>query len=69
MSPANWSGLNIKISGRLMREPIIPRITTKKFEKGYTAKGKVNYSDVARFTSKNRKGAFTITIKSGQNFY
>ena len=69
MSPANLSGLNIKISGRLMREPIIPRITTKKFEKGYTAKGKVNYSDVARFTSKNRKGAFTITIKSGQNFY
>jgi hypothetical protein len=68
ISPANLSGLNIKISGRLMREPIIPRITTKKFEKGYTAKGKVNYSDVARFTSKNRKGAFTITIKSGQNF-
>lgn len=65
---AHLSGLNIKISGRLMREPIIPRITTKKFEKGFTAKGKINYSDVARFTHKNRKGAFTITVKSGQNF-
>jgi hypothetical protein len=64
---ANLSGLNIKISGRLMREPIIPRITTKKFEKGFTAKGKINYFDLARFTSKNRKGAFTITVKSGQN--
>lgn len=61
------SGLNIKISGRLMREPIIPRITTKKFEKGFTAKGKINYFDQARFTHKNRKGAFTITVKSGQN--
>lgn len=67
-SPAYLSGLNIKISGRLMREPIIPRITTKKFEKGFTAKGKINYSDLARFTHKNRKGAFTITVKSGQNF-
>lgn len=62
------SGLNIKISGRLMREPIIPRITTKKFEKGFTAKGKISYFDLARFTHKNRKGAFTITVKSGQNF-
>jgi len=61
------SGLNIKISGRLMREPIIPRITTKKFEKGFTAKGKINYFDLAKFTNKNRKGAFTITVKSGQN--
>lgn len=68
VSLAHLSGLNIKISGRLMREPIIPRLTTKKFEKGFTAKGKINYSDVARFTNKNRKGAFTITVKSGQNF-
>lgn len=67
-SAAYLSGLNIKISGRLMREPIIPRMTTKKFEKGFTAIGKINYSDKARFTHKNRKGAFTITIKSGQNF-
>jgi hypothetical protein len=65
---AYLAGLNIKISGRLMREAIVPRITTKKFEKGFTANGKVNYSDVARFTHKNRKGAFTITIKSGQKF-
>jgi len=67
-SKAYLAGLNIKISGRLMREAIVPRITTKKFEKGFTANGKVNYSDVARFTHKNRKGAFSITIKSGQKF-
>ena len=66
---AYLSGLNIKINGRLMREAIRPRRTKKKFEKGFTAKGKINYSDVARFTSKNRKGAFTITVKSGQNFF
>jgi hypothetical protein len=67
--PAFLSGLNIKIAGRLMGEPIIPRITTKVFSKGATATGKVNYLDVARVTKKNRKGAYTIKITSGQNFF
>lgn len=63
------SGLNIKIAGRLMREPIIPRITTKTFEKGARAPGKVNFLDNSSFTGKNKKGAFTIKISSGQNLY
>jgi hypothetical protein len=67
--PAFLSGLNIKIAGRLMGEPIIPRMTTKVFSKGATATGKVNYLDVARITKKNRKGAYTIKITSGQNFF
>lgn len=67
--PAFLSGLNIKIAGRLMGEPIIPRITTKIFGKGASATGKVNYLDVARITKKNRKGAYTIKITSGQNFF
>jgi hypothetical protein len=67
--PAFLSGLNIKIAGRLMGEPIIPRITTKIYGKGATATGKVNYLDVAKITKKNRKGAYTIKITSGQNFF
>jgi hypothetical protein len=63
---AQISGLNIRIGGRLMRQPIIPKKTVTKFEKGFTAKGKVNYLDIASLTHKNRKGAFTITVKSGQ---
>lgn len=62
------SGLYIKIGGRLMREPIIPRITTKKFEMGAIATGKVNFVDSARITKKNKKGAFTIKITYAQNF-
>jgi hypothetical protein len=69
LTPAFLSGLNIKIAGRLMGEPIIPRITTKVFGKGASANGKVNYLDVARITKKNRKGAYTIKITSGQNFF
>jgi hypothetical protein len=69
LTPAFLSGLNIKIAGRLMGEPIIPKITTKVFGKGASAIGKVNYLDVARITKKNRKGAYTIKITSGQNFF
>ena len=67
--PNYISGLNIKIAGRLMREPIIPRLTNKVFIKGASSPGKVNYLDIASVTNKNRKGAYTITIKSGQNFF
>src|SRR6267378_2753280 len=67
--PAFLSGLNLKIGGRLMREPIIPRLTTKNFERGAISPGKVNYLDIATVTNKNRKGAYSITIKSAQNFY
>ncbi len=67
--PAFLSGLNLKIGGRLMREPIIPRLTTKNFERGAISPGKVNYLDIATVTKKNRKGAYSITIKSAQNFY
>jgi Mitochondrial ribosomal protein (VAR1) len=67
--PAFLSGIYIKIGGRLMREPIIPRLTTKIYERGASSTGKVNYLDVATITKKNRKGSYTIKIKSGQNFF
>jgi hypothetical protein len=69
LTPAFLSGLNIKIAGRLMGEPIIPRITRKVYANGASAIGKVNFLDVAKITKKNRKGAYTIKITSGQNFF
>jgi len=68
-TPAFLSGLNIKIAGRLLGEPIIPRITTKVYGKGASASGKVNYLDVARITKKNKKGAYSIKVTSGQNLF
>jgi hypothetical protein len=67
--PAFMSGINIKIAGRLMREPIIPRITTKTFDNGAKSPGKVNFLDSAIKTRKNKKGAYTIKISSGQNLF
>jgi hypothetical protein len=67
--PTFLSGVKIRIGGRLMREPIIPRITTKLFERGASSPGKVNFLDTATITKKNRKGSYTIKISSGQNFF
>lgn len=65
--PVFISGLYIHINGRLMREPIIPRLTTKKFEKGAIATGKVSSLDKTQITKKNRKGSFTLNITLAQN--
>lgn len=67
--PAFLSGLNFYINGRTMGEAIVPRMTTKSFEKGATATGKVNYLDKSTITKKNKKGAYTIKVISAQNFY
>ncbi len=67
--PAFLSGINIKIAGRLMQYKVLPRKTVKFARKGSSSIGKINYSDFARYTNKNKRGSFTITIKSGQNFF
>nr|UIX25262.1 ribosomal protein S3 [Tricholoma matsutake]UIX25293.1 ribosomal protein S3 [Tricholoma matsutake]UIX25321.1 ribosomal protein S3 [Tricholoma matsutake]UIX25349.1 ribosomal protein S3 [Tricholoma matsutake]UIX25377.1 ribosomal protein S3 [Tricholoma matsutake] len=67
--PAFLSGINIKVAGRLLTHRVIPRKTVKTIRRGAAAPGKINFSDVARFTNKNKRGAFSITVSSGQNFF
>lgn len=67
--PAFLSGINIKIAGRLLTQRVVPRKTVKNIIRGASARNKVNFLDVARYSNKNRRGAFSITVKSGQNFF
>jgi hypothetical protein len=67
--PSFLSGLTIRIAGRLMTHRALPRQTIKFTRRGASAKGKINFSDVARITKKNKRGAFSITISGGQNFF
>jgi len=67
--PAFLSGINIKVAGRLLRQRVVPRKTIKKIIRGTSNRNKINFLDVARYSNKNRRGAFTITVKSGQNFF
>jgi Mitochondrial ribosomal protein (VAR1) len=67
--PAFLSGINIKVGGRLLNNKMVPRKTVKIIRRGAVAKGKINYLDVARFTTKNKRGAYSITVSSGQKFF
>lgn len=67
--PAFLTGMNIKIAGRLLRDKIRPRKTIKFFNKGVYAHSKLNYKDFARFTTKNKRGIFSISINSSQSFF
>nr|YP_009710670.1 ribosomal protein S3 [Amanita muscaria]QFZ98619.1 ribosomal protein S3 [Amanita muscaria] len=67
--PAFLSGINIKVGGRLLNNKMVPRKTVKIIRRGAVAKGKINYLDVARFTNKNKRGAYSITVSSGQKFF
>ena len=67
--PAFLSGMTIKVAGRLMKYRVIPRKTVKFIQRGSSSIGKINYSDVSRYTNKNKRGSFSITIKSGHNFF
>jgi Mitochondrial ribosomal protein (VAR1) len=67
--PAFLSGINIRVAGRLLTHRVVPRKTVKTIRRGAAATGKINFSDVARYTKKNKRGAFSISVSSGQNFF
>ena len=60
--PSYLSGVKIKIAGRLLTHRVIPRKTIKLIHKGILARSKVIYNDTARFTNKNKRGAYSITV-------
>ena len=65
--PSFLSGINIKMAGRLLYRRIVPKKTVKIIRRGAVSRSKINYLDVARFTNKNKRGAYSITVSSGQN--
>nr|YP_009517226.1 ribosomal protein S3 [Myochromella boudieri]AYE93130.1 ribosomal protein S3 [Myochromella boudieri] len=67
--PAFLSGVTIRVAGRLLTHKVVPRRTVKITRRGASASGRINFKDVATYTNKNKRGAFSITVKSGQNFF
>jgi len=55
-------GLKIRISGRLARQRVVPKRTVKTAYKGTVSTSKGNLVDSSTFTSKNRKGAFSVRV-------
>lgn len=63
--PSYLTGIKIRVAGRLATQRVIPRITVKTHQRGRLARGKTSFVDTARFTNKNRRGTFSITVSIG----
>ena len=63
--PSELAGIKIKIAGRLLTQRVIPRKTVKVIKRGALANTKAMFVETARFTNKNKRGAFSITISIG----
>jgi hypothetical protein len=67
--PSYLSGFKIKVAGRLLTQRVIPRLTVKTIQRGTLARGKAKFVDSARFTNKNKRGSFSITVTMGHKFF
>lgn len=67
--PSFLSGIKIRLAGRLLTQRVIPRLTVKTIQKGTLARGKSNFVNSARFTNKNRRGVYSITVTMGHVFF
>lgn len=64
-----YTGINVKLAGRLIRQPIIPRLTVKKLQIGSLTRRYSDFLTISKYTTKNRRGIFSYTIKIGHKFY
>ena len=55
----------MKLAGRLMTQRMRPRFTVQMKQNGSLARVKVDYVEKSRFTSKNKRGAFSFSISIG----
>jgi hypothetical protein len=56
------TGIKIRIAGRLARQRIVPKRTVKTAYKGGISKSVVNFVNSSTYTSKNRRGAFSVRV-------
>ena len=67
--PSYLSGFKIRVAGRLLTQRVVPRLTVKTIQRGTLARGKAQFVDTARFTNKNKRGSFSITVTTGHIFF
>lgn len=63
--PAHISGIKVQVSGRLVTETVIPRITVKSCLIGSfqrSANNTTQIIDYSKYTTKNELGAFTVKV-------
>lgn len=63
--PGYLTGLTIKFAGRFPTQKIVPRKTVKTDKIGSLARKKAVLVETARFSNKNRRGSFSISVSTG----
>jgi ribosomal protein S20 len=63
--PSYLSGIYLKLAGRILTQKIQRRVKSKIIQKGSLARTKARLINTNRFVNKNKKGTFSITIKTG----
>ncbi len=63
--PGYLTGITVKFAGRFPTQRIVPRKTVKGKEIGSLARKKAILVENARFSNKNRRGSFSISVSTG----
>nr|YP_009710817.1 ribosomal protein S3 [Paxillus involutus]QFZ98766.1 ribosomal protein S3 [Paxillus involutus] len=63
--PGYLTGITIKFAGRFPTQKIVPRKTVKIKDIGSLARKKAILVENARFSNKNRRGSFSISVSTG----
>nr|QNH92689.1 ribosomal protein S3 [Wolfiporia cocos] len=67
--PTFLTGIKIRLAGRLLKQKIIPRQTVKISQHGSLTRSSSDIRSISRFTTKNRRGTFSITTTLGHTFF
>jgi hypothetical protein len=65
INPAQLAGLSIRVAGRVLSERVVPRKTVRSLQIGSLARDKASIVNTQRFTTKNKRGTYSITVKTG----
>ena len=63
--PSILSGIYLKLAGRVLTQRIKRRVKSKIIQKGSLARANTDLINTNRFVNKNRRGVFSITVKTG----
>jgi hypothetical protein len=64
--PSFLSGIYLKLAGRVLTQRIQRRVKSKIIQKGSLARANTDLINTNTFVNKNKRGVFSITIKTGQ---
>lgn len=63
------TGISMKLGGRILAQKIVPRFTSQTYQEGSLTRTNATIVTSSRFSSKNRKGAYSITVSMGHKFF